>query len=290
MIAALVGLLYADGLLERAGFVPGALVAALFVVLGVPAARELTNLLRAKGATTAAPVLALGCVVGGLGMYALPWAGRAPTALALYATGIALVLVVAMLWHCRSRQIDGALSAAGAAMLGLVYLGTLPGFFLALRHEQTVWALAGVILVTKSCDIGAYFTGRAVGRHKLIPWLSPGKTWEGLVGGLVFAGLVAMGLAWLSNEAGLAGHWVQASIDGGPLEWVFKHTRLSAWLALPAGMALGLVGQGGDLLASLLKRDAGVKDSGASLPGFGGVLDVLDSPILAAPLAYWLLV
>jgi phosphatidate cytidylyltransferase len=134
---------------------------------------------------------------------------------------------------------------------------------LLIRVEFGTWVLLGVIGVIKACDIGAYFTGRAIGERKLIPWLSPGKTWEGLVGGLV----------WAAAVAGVLSIWVP---------WV-------GWgAAALLGAALGLAGQAGDLLESALKRTAEVKDSG-KVPGFGGVLDLLDSPLVGAPAALWLL-
>src|SRR5690606_31108032 len=138
------------------------------------------------------------------------------------------------------------------------------GSLLAIRAEHSAWVLAAVLLVTKSCDIGAYFTGRAIGKHKLIPWLSPAKTWEGLGGGAALAAIVS--LATLTPLAGL--HWAYA---------------------LLVGVVLAGLGEGGDLLASMLKRGATFKDSGSSVPGVGGVLDVIDSPLLAGPVAYWLL-
>ena len=116
---------------------------------------------------------------------------------------------------------------------------------------------------TKFTDIGAYFGGRALGRHKLIPWLSPAKTWEGLLAGVITAGLVGMACApQVSNLS-----WQKAFVFGA---------------------IIGGVGQLGDLLESLMKRDAEVKDSGTLIPGFGGILDVIDSPLLAAPFAYLL--
>jgi len=115
----------------------------------------------------------------------------------------------------------------------------------------------------KFTDIGAFFGGRALGKHKLIPWLSPGKTWEGLGFGVLTAAIVGMICApWISQ-----------------LLW---------WQGLIFGAVIGLVGQAGDLLESLMKRDAQVKDSGQLIPGFGGILDVIDSPLLAAPFAYLL--
>ena len=144
------------------------------------------------------------------------------------------------------------------------------GFLLAIRRHHEVWTVLWVLMVTKSCDIGAYFTGRAIGRHKLIPWLSPGKTWEGLLGGIVVASLVGAGGAWLLQ---------QGRIEPAP----------GVWLGALAGLLFANVGQAGDLMASMLKRDAGVKDSGNTLPGMGGLIDVLDSPLLVFPAAYWLL-
>src|SRR5262249_23507982 len=123
------------------------------------------------------------------------------------------------------------------------------------------------------CDIGAYFTGKAIGRHKLIPWLSPGKTWEGLFGGIAAAALVAAGAAALYRHC--------LGTNGIGL--------MPCGYAAFVGALFAIAGQAGDLLESVLKRDAGVKDSGQALPGMGGVLDVLDSILLTAPLAFWML-
>ena len=124
-------------------------------------------------------------------------------------------------------------------------------------------AIVMILLVVKFTDIGAYFGGRAFGKHKLIPWLSPGKTWEGLFFGLLTAGLVGA----------ICARWT--------LELLWHR-------GLIFGIIIGGVGQLGDLLESLMKRDAEVKDSGQLIPGFGGILDVIDSPLLAAPVAYLL--
>ncbi|MEL7238219.1 MAG: phosphatidate cytidylyltransferase, partial [Planctomycetota bacterium] len=106
-------------------------------------------------------------------------------------------------------------------------------------------------------------TGKSLGKHKLIPFLSPGKTWEGLAGGVVTAALVGAACA--------------PGLD-----------LLTWWKGAIFGAVIGVVGQAGDLLESLMKRDADVKDSSQLLPGFGGVLDVIDSPLVAAPVAYLL--
>jgi phosphatidate cytidylyltransferase len=110
-------------------------------------------------------------------------------------------------------------------------------------------------------DTAAYAVGRAIGRRKLAPAISPGKTVEGAVGGLIAAGAVAAGLGCV---CGLPVH-----------------------VGLLLGLAIGVVGQAGDLFESLLKRRAGVKDSGAMLPGHGGILDRFDSLLFVAPVAYF---
>lgn len=155
------------------------------------------------------------------------------------------------------------MASAGGSLLAIVYLGVLPGFFLPIRLTHSAGMVVSVLLMVKSADIGAYAVGRLLGRHKLIAWLSPGKTVEGFLGGLLLAAAVGGVLTHYSSE----------------FRW---------WQGTLGGIVLGAVGQMGDLLESLLKRDAGVKDSG-QMPGFGGILDLIDSPLLAAPVAYWML-
>lgn len=268
MIALLLGVLWLDQWAQDAGYMRAGLVILLVLVLpGIRfAARELAIFLRAKGIATGFRVLFVSGAAGCVGVYAvmqddLTLAG--PTAMLLVSLGIA-ALLLGILTQCKGQNTEGTMAAGGAAAFAFVYLGLMPGTLLAIRAEHTAWVLAAALLTTKSCDIGAYFTGRAIGKHKLIPWLSPGKTWEGLIGGVILAALVS--LATLTPLADL--HWAYA---------------------LAVGAILAVVGQGGDLLASMFKRDAAVKDSGSSIPGFGGVLDVIDSPLLAGPVAYWLL-
>ena len=143
----------------------------------------------------------------------------------------------------------GAIHLVAGVSIGFVFLGLLMGSWLWVRVLLNPWGMACAVMVIKSCDIGAYFTGRFLGKHKLIVWLSPGKTWEGLVGGMAVSGLVAVGLSpWLVG-------------------WPW-------WYAALGGAALGYAGQVGDLFASALKRDAGAKDFAETIPGFGGVMDV----------------
>lgn len=147
------------------------------------------------------------------------------------------------------------------------YLGLLPCFLAQLRWlddpSRGTAALALAIFVPKCCDTGAYFTGRLLGRHQMAPVLSPKKTWEGAAGGLIASVLAAIGI----NRLGPA--------------------LADDWLAAGFGATVGLAGLLGDLAESLIKRDCRRKDASQVMPGFGGVLDVVDSIIFAAPVAYW---
>ncbi len=154
-------------------------------------------------------------------------------------------------------------------LLVVFYLGVLPSFFLQLRWlpAHATLALALTVFVPKGNDIGAYFTGkfltgRLLGRHHMTPLLSPKKTWQGAIGGMLASCGVAVGL--------------------GSLGEIFSSTLT----AIGFGLSVGLAGVFGDLAESLLKRDRQTKDASASVPGFGGVLDVIDSLLFAAPVAY----
>jgi phosphatidate cytidylyltransferase len=153
------------------------------------------------------------------------------------------------------------------------YLGLLPSFLAQMRwldaagtegeSSRATVALALTIFVPKCCDTGAYFTGRLLGRHKMSPVLSPKKTWEGAAGGVTAAVLGAVGI----NRLGPALSGLVAEIG--------------------FGLTVGIAGILGDLAESLVKRDCRAKDASQVMPGFGGVLDVVDSILFAAPVAYW---
>jgi len=162
-------------------------------------------------------------------------------------------------------------------MFFIFFAGGLAGYLTKVRMEEGGSAGAVLFLfsifVVKMTDVGAYFTGLTFGQHKLIPWLSPKKTWEGLAGGILIAVLCSVVVGNLLEHAGLI-----------RLEGVVF--RRGIGLAL-FGLVMAIFSIAGDLAASLIKRDAAVKDSGDMIPGMGGVLDVIDSPLLAAPAAWF---
>jgi phosphatidate cytidylyltransferase len=121
------------------------------------------------------------------------------------------------------------------------------------------------VFVPKGGDIGAYLTGRLIGRTRMSPLLSPKKTWEGLAGGMAAAVGVAFAINYLAPAPVLSA---------------------SPWPVLGFGLTVGLAGVLGDLAESLIKRDGRQKDASQTVPGFGGVLDVVDSILFAAPVAY----
>ena len=235
------------------------------------AAVELSRIFHASGITTRVWLTSLAAMLGLILSYCMPVGTPAATANALLATGLIVVFVAALVTFSQHQNVQGVLAAAGAVVFAMVYLGLMLGFLLALRREHSAWWIVGIIVTTKSCDIAAYFTGTLIGKHKMIPWLSPGKTWEGLAGGIVFSVVVGFALAALSRSL------------------PHEQDHVGMLLGAMCGAIFAVVGQFGDLTVSLFKRGAGLKDSSRLLPGMGGVLDVLDSPLMVAPVAYWLL-
>jgi phosphatidate cytidylyltransferase len=185
---------------------------------------------------------------------------------------IALVLIVLTAGTLIAMTLRGApfekmIASSGATILGVLYVVLLGGHLVALRtgFEQPLSAhlLSFFFLVLMGADTGAYYVGRAVGKHKLAPTISPGKTWEGVAGGVVAAlALAAVAHFWFFREL--------------PLKW-----------ALPLAGVMTILGILGDLTESALKRGAGAKDAAKILPGHGGVLDRLDSLLFNAPLIYY---
>ena len=268
----------------------GAPLAALLAIVSALAAWEFFRMARAGGA---APLADVGIVLAGL----LPLAVHAHY-LAVFSVSpaVAAVIVIALcaasIWL---RGVDGRpLASVAITLLGVVYTAGLLVFGYAIRYHDIVRGYddvagaslglgigalhippGGVLLIfplviTWASDIGAYFAGRAIGGPKLIPSVSPGKTIAGAVGGL----LASMLVSWL-----YARHVLVPVAQLG----------LTPWGGLVFGAVISVAAQTGDLFESLLKRDAGVKDSSHLIPGHGGVLDRLDSLFFVLPVAYLLL-
>ena len=176
----------------------------------------------------------------------------------------AATLIVATL---RGAPFDKMIASTGATILGVLYVVLLGGHLVAVRTGFTQALSADLLsfffLVLMGSDTGAYYVGRAFGKHKLAPSISPGKTWEGVAGGLL-AGLLMATIA----------HF-----------WFFRELPLK--VALPLAAVMTVVGMLGDLTESALKRSAGAKDAANILPGHGGLLDRLDSLLFNAPVIYY---
>jgi phosphatidate cytidylyltransferase len=153
---------------------------------------------------------------------------------------------------------------------GILYIGFLMRYFVELRmaDEGRGW-VALAILCTFASDITAYLAGKALGKHKMAPYISPNKTWEGAAGGVLGAIIVAIIVVKLFD----------LTTPGGPIGWGY---------AVVLGMVISAVGQTGDMVKSLFKRNMAVKDSGNAIPGHGGFMDRMDSMAFAGVAAYYL--
>jgi phosphatidate cytidylyltransferase len=184
---------------------------------------------------------------------------------------IAALIAAFLLEMYRFKEPGAAVPRLGAFLLTISYLGVLPCCFTQIRFISSQHAglyLALTVCVPKCNDIAAYFTGTFIGRHKMTPLLSPKKTWEGFAGGMLGSVLAAVGLSF-AVPSGTA-----PVFPGGVPE------------AIAFGLVIGLAGVLGDLAESLIKRDCNTKDASKIIPGFGGLLDVVDSVLFAAPIAY----
>lgn len=185
-------------------------------------------------------------------------------------TMLSVLVLAAMTWHLvdYERGRDKAATDFALTVAGLAYLGWLGGYLVELRNlDNGLWWILLVLPAVWLADSAAYFIGSRFGRHRLSPRLSPKKTWEGYWGGVIFGVLGCAGLAWL-----------YASLQLLPVTW---------WQGAILGAVLSILTTLGDLGESMLKRQAGVKDSSQIIPGHGGVLDRIDSWLWGAVLGYF---
>ena len=263
---------------------PGVLLAPVGLAVGLLAAGEILAMLKGKGHDPVAwPVYLgitfifvaacapLGWQLAGVGYPADCALGKLGWPLAAAALAMGLVFVGEMM---RYKEPGGVIVNVALGMFATLYIGLLLTFVVELRSFDTnargMAAFVSLLFVAKLSDTGAYFCGKSFGRHKLAPRLSPDKTIEGGIGGIVVACLAS----WVFFQF-LAPKIIGADAVPSPL-----------WGVLLYGAIIAAAGMLGDLSESLLKRDMECKDSSSWLPGLGGVLDILDSVLAAAPPAF----
>jgi len=206
--------------------------------------------------------------------YCLAYYADEPEALASLPTGLlVLALIVSCIRVLGERNSSNRIETIAATVMGLLYVPFMLHFLVAILmrdgYEGDNLALAlWTIAVSKFCDVGALLSGLAFGKHKMSPQISPKKTWEGAVGGVLVSMGVGAGIAYLASS----------------------HFSSSLTPLVAAGMALpiAVITIVSDLIESALKRRADTKDTGALIPGIGGAFDLTDSLILTAPLAYFM--
>lgn len=185
---------------------------------------------------------------------------------------LALAVIVFSVRILRERDPQSRVETLAWSVFGVIYVPFMLHFIgritlIETPHERTGLVMAlWLIAVSKFCDVGALLSGMAFGKHKMAPQISPKKTWEGFIGGLITSALIGAGIAWFYRS------YLPPGFTPG---W-------AALLAVP----IAAIAAASDLVESIMKRRASMKDSGAAIPGIGGMFDLTDSLILAAPLGY----
>lgn len=279
LIPALIGLFYLDAVSGKKAF----WLFGIALLLVIRSVWEMKQLLNGRFPNVSYPLM-LGC---SLAVFVSGWVPHwfknseingDPLGGSLGWMGITFAICFLLLFTHRAfryREPGTNLQTLGAELLTVTYVGFLMGLLSQLRFiagtDNGYLVLGSLLIAVKMGDVGGYTLGRLFGKQKMVPLLSPGKTWMGGFGALL--GSVLGSWLWLSCIApAINNHWVAPAF-------------------LPVllyGMILGVVGLVGDLCESLIKRDLEQKDSALLLPGFGGLLDLLDSPLFAAPVAYLL--
>ncbi len=202
--------------------------------------------------------------------------------------GLALAVAVApfvfLTIAMRGAKLASGYPAAAAAVFAFTYIA-IPMALLVQIRQQPVGAILVVytLLVVWAGDVFAYFVGKAIGRHRMSPEISPKKTWEGAVASVVAS--VVVGTLWFQHSAGISTWLLQAGLierrDG-----MFGLQQPSLGVIVALSAIVNVAAQLGDLVESLIKRGAAVKDSGAILPGHGGMLDRIDAMLFAVPVVW----
>lgn len=230
---------------------------------------EYEQFVKAKGGRLVLPVILLFTLLEVISFFI---ASKNPLFVSLPILVFFVAFIVLFALHFKEKE--GAIVDIAVSSFGLTYIVVPMGMILGCLYfpggQDGRWWVSYLLVVTKITDVGAYFAGGLWGRRKLAPNISPGKTVEGTLFGLLCAVLSSFCFYWLSQYSGAT------------------HFSISVTESLTFGLILGLIGPLGDLSESLLKRDANKKDSNA-LPGLGGVLDMVDSLLFNAPILYFYL-
>jgi phosphatidate cytidylyltransferase len=251
----------------------------LCLVLAIRSTWEFTDLLKTRSLHPRFPPCAIGSVIIVLAAWLPHWQPdwfHETDWIAVGAVGAAFGLCVLAVFANAAARFSGAgqaMEQTGAEIVCVAYCALLLALTAQLRWiaggALGYVALGSLVIAVKSGDIGAYTLGRLFGKRKMAPHLSPGKTWAGF-GGAILGAILG---SWL---------WLTLATPG-----LAESTAVASTLrVLLFGATMGVVGLAGDLCESLIKRDVGRKDAAALFPGFGGLLDLLDSVIYAGPIAW----
>ncbi|HIJ67670.1 MAG TPA: phosphatidate cytidylyltransferase [Planctomycetes bacterium] len=269
MAAAFAGLMFLDGGLDGSLTLAAAnrpiqasILCVLIILLAIPAQLELFHLIGKTGAVVFRPIVTAAAIFLATGWYWRQFFSN-PLVFHLYYVLFvtAFSLFSLLLYQGLGFGPNGAIANCSAGFFAVFYLGFLAGFVLGIRIDFGLWQLLMFVFAVKSSDIGAYAIGSLLGNRKFSPKISPGKSWEGLAGAVVFALIVAVLFSYFCGI-------------------------MNMWSAVIFGTCFGVLGQFADLAESMIKRDAGQKDASKTVPGFGGILDIIDSLLVTAPLAY----
>ena len=255
--------------------------ASVMAILAVGALREFYHMARLHGWTPfswfaylMAPLLYFGTEIWCL----QKWHDLPRLRPDLFSTLIGLAVMGTLMLQIFTKRGKNTMGNVASTLLGLVYIWFLPSFLIRIRHLglSNGWQVDGVefivvcVFVAKASDVGGLLVGSKWGQHKLCPELSPKKTWEGTFGGIFFSVVTILTMAYFGTGSAIA--------------------RLGYARLVILGVILAVSALLGDLVESAFKRDCEVKDAGASVPGFGGILDLVDSLMVSSPAMYYFLI
>lgn len=281
IISAIVTVAYYDfqlGRSESLGHV-GVLLVPVVILLTGMAAQELANMIASRNPSTPKSIVITGAMVT-IAVACAPvlwkvYPSDCPVGkLGWNTLGLSLAVAIAIIFEMiRFKAADKVISNLAYSVFVIVYAGFLTGFLAGLRFFESnavgMTALMSLLVTVKLSDAGAFFVGKMFGRRKLAPKMSPAKSVEGAIGAVVTGALGSVAFfTWIAPR--LAGDQVNAPI----------------WASVLFGVVIAVTGMVGDLFESIIKRDFKAKDSSSWLPGLGGILDILDSILAAAPAAY----